>query len=90
MLHERTTGLIGFRFTFNVCLIIYNSCLKKKQKLIKLKEYEIRRLSINTARLLKAIAHGSTIYKTGIINDPLGQPTVPAGSDCRLILKFWD
>ena len=21
---------------------------------------------------------------------PLGQPTVPAGSDCRLILKFWD
>ena len=23
-------------------------------------------------------------------NDPLGQPTVPAGSDCRLILKFWD
>ena len=29
-------------------------------------------------------------YKTGVINDPLGQPTVPAGSDCRLILKFWD
>ena len=28
--------------------------------------------------------------KTGVINDPLGQPTVPAGSDCRLILKFWD
>ena len=28
--------------------------------------------------------------KTGvIINDPLGQPTVPVGSDCRLILKFW-
>ena len=29
-------------------------------------------------------------YKTGVMNDPLGQPTVPAGSDCRLILKFWD
>ena len=28
--------------------------------------------------------------KTGVINDPLGQPTVPAGSDCHLILKFWD
>ena len=28
--------------------------------------------------------------KTGVINDPLGQPTVPAGSDRRLILKFWD
>ena len=27
-------------------------------------------------------------YKTGAINDPLGQPTVPAGSDCRWILKF--
>ena len=24
--------------------------------------------------------------KTGVINDPLGQPTVPVGSDCRLIL----
>ena len=30
------------------------------------------------------------MYKTGVINDPLGQPTVPLGSDCRLILKFWD
>ena len=28
--------------------------------------------------------------KTGVINDPLGQPTVPAGSDFHLILKFWD
>ena len=28
--------------------------------------------------------------KSGVINDPLGQPTVPAGSDCRLILKFRD
>ena len=28
--------------------------------------------------------------KTGIINDPLGLPTVPAGNDFRLILKFWD
>ena len=26
--------------------------------------------------------------KTGVINDPLGQPTVLAGSDCRWILKF--
>ena len=26
--------------------------------------------------------------KTGVINDPLGQPTVPASSDFRL--KFWD
>ena len=24
-------------------------------------------------------------YKTGVINDPLGQPTVSTGSDCRLI-----
>ena len=32
----------------------------------------------------------SQYYKTGDINDPLGQPTVSAGSDCRLILKFWD
>ena len=30
------------------------------------------------------------LNKTGVINDPLGQPTVPAGSDCRLIIKFWD
>ena len=29
-------------------------------------------------------------FKTGVINDPLGQPTDPAGSDCCLILKFWD
>ena len=28
------------------------------------------------------------MYKTGVINDPLGQPTVPAGSECRWILKF--
>ena len=28
------------------------------------------------------------VNKTGVINDPLGQPTVPAGSDCRWILKF--
>ena len=32
----------------------------------------------------------SKFYKIGVINDPLGQPTFPAGSDCRLILKFWD
>ena len=30
------------------------------------------------------------INKTGVINDPLGQPTVSAGSDCRLIFKFWN
>ena len=28
--------------------------------------------------------------KTGVINDPLGQPTVPAGNDCSLIPMFWD
>ena len=28
--------------------------------------------------------------KTGAINDPLGQLTVLADSDGRLILKFWD
>ena len=28
--------------------------------------------------------------KTGVINDPLCQPLVPAGSNCHLILKFWD
>ena len=27
-------------------------------------------------------------FKTGVINDPLGQPTVPVGSDYRLILQF--
>ena len=25
-----------------------------------------------------------------VMNDPLGQPTAPAGSDCRMNLKFWD
>ena len=30
------------------------------------------------------------ISKTGVINDPLGQPTVTAGSDFHLMLKFWD
>ena len=30
------------------------------------------------------------VYQTGVINDLLGQPSVQAGSDCRLILKFWD
>ena len=28
--------------------------------------------------------------KTGVINDPLGQPTDPADSDCCLILRFRD
>ena len=28
--------------------------------------------------------------KTGDFNDPLGQPIVSAGNDCRLILKFRD
>ena len=32
----------------------------------------------------------SNFHKTGVINDPLGQPTDQAGSDCHLILKFWD
>ena len=30
------------------------------------------------------------VNKTGVINDPLSQPTVAASSACRLILKFWD
>ena len=30
----------------------------------------------------------STKYKTGVINDPLGQPTVQAGSDFHLILQY--
>ena len=30
------------------------------------------------------------MYKKGVINDPLGQPTVSAGNDCRLTLNFWD
>ena len=25
-----------------------------------------------------------------MINDPLSQPTVPAGRDCCFVLKFWD
>ena len=33
-------------------------------------------------------ASNTKINKTGVINDPLGQPTVRAGSDCRLILNF--
>ena len=28
--------------------------------------------------------------KSGVIDDPLSQPIVPASSDGRLILKFWD
>ena len=31
-----------------------------------------------------------SIYQTGVINDPTGQPTVAASSDFRLILTFWD
>ena len=30
------------------------------------------------------------LYKTEVINDPLGQLTVPCCSDCPLSLKFWD
>ena len=30
------------------------------------------------------------LNKTGVINEPLGQTTVSAGTDCRLILTFWD
>ena len=32
----------------------------------------------------------SVKYKTGVINDLLGQPTDPAASECCLILKFWN
>ena len=33
------------------------------------------------------------LHKTGVINDPLGQPTIykaKSSSNCRLILKCWD
>ena len=39
---------------------------------------------------MKVFTHETKLNKTGDINDPLGQRTVPAGNDCRLILKFWD
>ena len=45
--------------------------------------------SLKNSKNIKIL--GSTKYnlnKTGVINDPLDQPTVPAGSDCRWILKF--
>ena len=29
-------------------------------------------------------------YKTGVVNDPLGHSTVPAGSPFRFILKSWN
>ena len=29
-------------------------------------------------------------YETGVIHDPLGQPTVTADSDFRFILQFWE
>ena len=32
----------------------------------------------------------SGLDRTGVINDPLGHPLVPAGSDFHLIFKFWD
>ena len=32
----------------------------------------------------------SNLNKTGVNNDPLGQPTVLAGSDSHLISKLWD
>ena len=39
---------------------------------------------------LESASMKNSINKTGVINDPLGQPTDPAGSDFHLILKFWD
>ena len=38
----------------------------------------------------KRNCHVSSWKYCEVINDPLGQPTVPAGSDCRMIMKFWD
>ena len=29
-------------------------------------------------------------YKTGVMNDPLGQPTVSVCNDISLILTFWE
>ena len=40
--------------------------------------------------VLQTVMSHYNYHKTGVINDPLGQPTVPAGSDWRLILKFWN
>ena len=40
--------------------------------------------------VLQAYLREYNKHKPGVINDLLGQPTIPAGSDCRLILKFWD
>ena len=45
----------------------------------------LRLMSVGQSQIFKIKQN-----KTGVINDPLGKPTVPAGSDCRLILKFWD
>ena len=42
--------------------------------------YSVDKLSMN----LKQTRQESSM------NDPLGQPTVPAGSDCRSMLKFWE
>ena len=33
------------------------------------------------------LVKGNITIKTGLINDPLGQPTLPACSDFHLILK---
>ena len=58
---------------------------------------EIRRITISTLWALWIRSRSTWIgwlkntwSKAGVINDPLGQPSVPAGSDCRLILKFCD
>ena len=58
-----------------------------------LMECSIQKVAINTVvkhfrHFMKSVLVKKKIDKTGVINDSLGQPTVPAGSDCRL--KFWD
>ena len=51
--------------------------------------YDERLKYVNHLTFKAKLSYGnSKENKTGVINDPLGQPTVPAGSDCRWILKF--
>ena len=52
----------------------------------------VMRKLVNHAGYVLQVAFAQGLLTKVIIynNDPLGQPTVPAGSDFRLILKFWD
>ena len=50
--------------------------------------YLHHKMEIRDSSSKKYLGRKNKENKTGVINDPLGQPTVPAGSDCRWILKF--